>query len=342
MIFRRAGTMAICALLPAMICLTSAAATVHPDWKIFRQRFIEADGRVIDDVQGRISHSEGQGFAMLFAVHHGDRASFDRLWQWTRQHLQVRDDALFAWRWEAKAGVVDKNDASDADLLIAWALLRAGDQWRNADYRAAGLRVAQDIRKLLLRRTAHGLILLPAASGFEKPDGITINLSYWVLPSFVDIARADPAPEWDELVKSGMAILQYARFGRWGLPPNWLKLDSVVAPSEGFPPRFGYDAVRIPIYLLWSHRETDVLLKPYRDFWAHFTGAGFLPSWTSFQDDSVGSYDAGSGVHAVAQWVGNRAGERDVSLPQLDIQQAYYSAALLLLCKMAVAERGAP
>jgi endoglucanase len=334
--------MAICTLLPAMMCLTAAAATVHPDWKIFRQRFVEADGRVVDDAQGKVSHSEGQGFAMLLAVHHDDRATFERLWQWTRKNLQTREDALFAWRWEAKTGVVDRNDASDADMLIAWALLRAGEKWRNTDYAAAGVRIAQDIRKVLLKRTTHGLILLPGASGFEKPDGTTINLSYWVLPAFRDIARADPSPEWDELVKSGMAILQYSRFGRWGLPPDWLRLDRTVAPAEGFPPRFGYDAVRIPIYLLWSRRETDALLKPYRDFWTYFAGAGFLPSWTSFQDDSVGSYDAGTGVHAVASWVDGHANGQVVTLPPLDIQQAYYSAALLMLCKMALAERGVP
>jgi len=57
---------------------------------------------------------------MLFAVHYGDRAAFDLAWQWTQRNLQVRDDALMAWRWDPKGGVTDKNDAADGDILIAW------------------------------------------------------------------------------------------------------------------------------------------------------------------------------------------------------------------------------
>src|SRR5450432_3381739 len=82
----------------ALIGLSACAADT--DWEVFKRDFIEADGRVVDTGQGRISHSEGQGFAMLFAVRYGDRAAFDQAWQWTQRNLQVRDDALMAWRWD--------------------------------------------------------------------------------------------------------------------------------------------------------------------------------------------------------------------------------------------------
>jgi endoglucanase len=85
----------------------------------------------MDTGQGRISHSEGQGFTMLFAVHYGDRAQFDRVWQWTKRNLQVRDDALLAWKWEQGA-VTDRNNASDADILVAWALARGGGEMARA------------------------------------------------------------------------------------------------------------------------------------------------------------------------------------------------------------------
>jgi len=264
------------ALGPLLFVVVSCATTVtiDPDWKTFKQGFVE-DGRVVDTGQGRISHSEGQGFAMLLAVHYGDRAAFDQLWEWTQRNLQVRGDSLLAWRWEPQRGITDKNNASDGDLLVAWALLRAGDKWRCSACTAAGQRVAQDVRKKLLRRTAHGLVLLPGLEGFDKPEGLTVNLSYWVFPALREIGRADPAPEWDELASTGIAMLQYARFGRWGLPPDWLRLDDKVMPADA--QRFGYDAVRIPLYLLWSRKDSVALLKPYREFWSHFAGAGFLP-----------------------------------------------------------------
>ncbi len=325
----------------AAMCLALNACAADADWETFKQGFLEADGRIVDTGQGRISHSEGQGFAMLFAVHYADRAAFDRLWLWTRQNLQVRDDALLAWKWQPQGGVTDRNNAADGDIFVAWALLRAAEKWRQPEYAAAGTRIAADIRRKSLRRVAHGLVLVPGLEGFDKPEGLTINLSYWVFPALRELARADPAPEWDELSRTGVAILGYSYFGRWRLPPDWLRLGERVLPGGPPPERFGFDAVRIPLYLLWSRKETDALIKPYRDFWGHFEGARALPVWTNLKDDSVDTHGAGQGVRAIAQMVAEYPALRADRLPALDREQPYYSAVLLLLCKIALRERGA-
>ena len=323
-----------------LLLLTQAAAANELDWTNFKQRFMESDGRVADRSKDNISHSEGQGYAMLLAVHNDDSAAFSRLWQWTQQHLQVRDDNLLAWRWQPQLGITDKNNASDGDLLVAWSLLRAYEKWHTSAYLKASRKIARDIRGKLLRKTAQGLILLPGIEGFDKPEGITINLSYWVFPALRELGRADPAPEWDELTRTGKTILQYARFGRWGLPPDWLLLGDKVKPANGHAERFGYDAVRIPLYLLWGHQESETLLKPYRDFWGYFAAGRFMPAWTNFNDDSVDSYGASAGIHAIAVWVTGFPDPSPVRSASIDDQQGYYSTMLLLLSKMAVDERG--
>ncbi|HYD63494.1 MAG TPA: glycosyl hydrolase family 8 [Noviherbaspirillum sp.] len=323
-------------LLFAALLLSIPAHAADSDWHVFRKVFIDAEGRVVDSGQDGISHSEGQGFAMLFATHYGDRPAFDSLWRWTQRHLQVREDKLFAWRWHPGQGVTDRNNAADADLLIAWSLLRAGEKWGVPAYLEEAGAIARDIRARLLRRTTHGLILLPGTEGFDSADGAKVNPSYWVFPALRELHRADPSGEWPELAGSGIALLQYARFGRWGLPPDWLQLAEKVVPASGFPERFGYDAVRIPLYLLWSRQESQALLQPYRAFWSYFAGARFLPAWTNLRDDSVDSHDALPGIKGIAQWLA----EGDaVRLPAVDPSHHYYSAALLLLCKMAIAER---
>ena len=336
-ISRVAGRVIAVTLLPLSL-LAHTVAAAELDWTNFKQRFMQPEGRVADHAQGDISHSEGQGFAMLLAVHYGDSAAFDHLWQWTQQHLQVRGDSLLAWRWQPQNGITDKNNASDGDLLVAWSLLRAYEKWHTPDYLKASQMIAQDIRGKLLKKTSHGLILLPGVEGFDNPGGITINLSYWVFPALRDIVRADPSPDWDELAKSGIAILQYAKFGRWGLPPDWLLLDDKVKPAGGFPERFSYDAVRIPLYLIWGNRESEALLKPSRDSWRYFSASRFLPAWTNFNDDSVDSYDASAGIHAIASWV---TGFPDYPPVQAntDEQQGYYSTVLFLVGKMAAEER---
>ena len=134
----------------------------------------------------------------------------------------------------------------------------------------------------------------------------------------------------------GVLVLRALR-----LPPDWLKLGELVTPGGPPPERFGFDAVRIPIYLLWSRKETDALMKPYRDFWGHFEGGRALPAFTNLKDDSVDTRGADAGIRAIAQVVADHPRASAERLPALDKGQPYYSAVLLLLCKVALRERGA-
>ena len=339
---RRALVRLVALVVPALAAIAGgvSACASGNDWETFKQAFIEPDGRVVDTGQNRISHSEGQGYALVFAVHYDDRPAFERVWEWTRRNLQVRDDALLAWKWEPQRGVTDRNNAADGDLLVAWALVRAAERWRVPEYAAAGKRLAQEVRTRLVKKVAHGTVLVPGMEGFDKPEGLTVNLSYWVFPAFRDLARADPAPEWEALAQTGITLLGYSYFGRWRLPPDWLRLGERVSPGGPPPERFGYDAVRIPIYLLWGRRETEALMRPYRDFWGHFEGTRSLPAWTNLKDDSVDSHGADAGVRAVAQVAREYPQARAERLPALDRGQPYYSAVLLMLSKVALRERG--
>ena len=73
---------------------------------------------------------EGQAYAMLLSVAADDRSRFDRVWGWTRAHLQ-RSDGLLSWRW-ADGHVVQDEPAADADLDAARALALAADRVRRA------------------------------------------------------------------------------------------------------------------------------------------------------------------------------------------------------------------
>jgi len=120
-------------------------------WPSYKAAFMSPDGRIIDTGNHHVSHSEGQGYGMLFAVNADDQANFAKIWQWTREHLQVRDDALLAWRYQPGSGVTDINNASDGDILVAWALLQAGERWQKSHYIDASQQILQDIRHKLIR-----------------------------------------------------------------------------------------------------------------------------------------------------------------------------------------------
>ena len=232
-----------------------ACAAPAADWPGFRRRFLQADGRVVDIGNGGISHSEGQGTGLLLAAAAGDRESFARIWSWTAVTLRRTQDELFAWRYEPQRGVSDHNNATDGDLLIAWALLRAGRAWREPAYVAAAKATAAAVRKRLIVEHAGGQLLLPGLQGFQAQDGsVVVNPSYLVLPAFAAFARAGFDGDGAAFAARSARFLREVRFGPYDLPIDWVRVDPVGAiwAEAARPPRFGFDAVCAPLYLMWA------------------------------------------------------------------------------------------
>jgi len=91
--------------------------------RAFLSAYVQPDGRVTRPDQGGDTVSEGQAYGLLLAEVAGDNGAFSRIWQWTRDHLQL-PNGLFAYRADPAGRVLSRQPASDADLLMAWALLR--------------------------------------------------------------------------------------------------------------------------------------------------------------------------------------------------------------------------
>ncbi|SFM78323.1 glycosyl hydrolase family 8 [Methylobacterium pseudosasicola] len=250
-------------------------------WRSYKSRFVTDQGRVVDTANGRISHSEGQGYGMLFAVAAGDRDAFQRIWGWTRANLMVRNDALLAWRWEPdkRPGVADTNDATDGDILVAWALAEAADAWSDEGYRLAGRRIAVDVAKgTVLFKAEGGPLLLPGMAGFsaeDRVDGPVVNLSYWVFPAFTKLAALAPEFDWARLNAAGLDLVLRARFGEAKLPTEWIAMrGGTPKPAEGFPATFSYNAVRVPLYLAMAGHADRRAYEPFARLWAEPDPAG--------------------------------------------------------------------
>lgn len=318
-----------------MLTLTAPlTAFGQADWTQFKSAFI-VNGRVIDKGQNEISHTEGQGMALLLAVHNNDPETFSQVWNWTQRNLQVRDDKLLAWSWSPKAGVNDMNNASDGDLFIAWALSRAYTKWNQPSYLFAAIQLSQSIRAKLLRKTAKGTVLLPGAMGFEKPEYLKLNLSYWVFPAINELSILDPASEWEELRVSGLKLIEEAKYGKWQLPPDWIKLEGEkISPVDG--DQFGYDAVRIPLYLIWGKQATTASIQPFQNFWGSFTGKPLLPAWVNVNTGEMATYNASAGFQSIAAMTIAYPNVDSTQLPSFNPSQGYYSSMLSLFTKMAL------
>lgn len=306
-------------------------------WRDYRRRFVQPEGRVTDTGNKGISHSEGQGYGMVMAVAADDRATFDALWGWTRRTLMIRDDGLVAWRWVPGEGVTDRNNASDGDILIAWALLCGAEAWRVEEYRTAAVAILQALAAAVVVEQAGLTVLLPGRDGFRRGDGVVVNPSYWVFPALRAFAALPGGEVWRRVADAGLVLLAKARFGALQLPPDWALLDAGggVAPAEDFRKQYGYDAVRVPLYLAWDGYADPYYFRPYAALVAR-SGGGPVPATVSLPGGVTAQVPASVGMMAVYRLACRMAAAGNtVTVPPLGADEDYYSTTLFHLAALA-------
>jgi endo-1,4-beta-D-glucanase Y len=322
---------------------TSPRSTAFADgWRSFKSRFLADDGRIVDNGNGGVSHSEGQGWGMLFAVTAQDRAAFDLILDWTSRSLRRPQDALYTWRFVPTDRTPrDLNNAVDGDMFIATALARAGRSWGLPDCLQAASAIGRDILRLLVQQAGSFTALLPGVDGFENADAIIVNPSYYAFPMLTELEKLVPSPKWSHLQQDGRKLLEQGRFGRWGLPPDWLRIgkkDSTLAPAAGWPPRFSYDAVRCPLWWCWQKLPVGPAVRSVDQFWST-SSPGSVPAWVDLQTDDVAPYPASVGIQAIIRLVRATVSQTDTMIyPSVADSDRYYDAALILLAHLAEQE----
>ncbi|MBI3794153.1 MAG: hypothetical protein HY280_05440 [Nitrospinae bacterium] len=300
----------------AVIAGGLAFAQENPLWGKYKSAFIADNGRVEDFGQNRISHSEGQGYGMLLAVANNDRPVFDKIWMWTRDNMGARKDGLFAWQWGNREngdwGPIDFNNATDGDVLISFALLKAHKKWGAEEYKTAALPVIKAVRtKLAVKRWGY-TFLLPGYSGFGKDGGTMLNPSYFLFSAYRLFAMFEDKDFWEAVNRDSMKILYKCHFGRFGLPADWIIFsDGNVSPRDGWGGRYGFDAVRI-FYLLSVENDQsfkDALGKMLD----YYEKAGYIPEWADFKYDSVSLSPASAGFYSLYATAANKIGKTELA-----------------------------
>jgi endoglucanase len=300
----KAGCIAAMAALSLAVCspsfagdkpLAGALAKDLSLWQAYASQFVSADGRVIDNVNGNISHTESQGYGMLLAVAANDKAAFERIWSFTQSTMYIRDDGLGAWKFEPNAvdvasndeaalaktpagQITDLNNATDGDILIAWALAEAGAAGFGDNYSARAKELSQSLRSTVYDAGSFGLQMMPGKVGFsaeERGGQPVVNLSYWVFPAFDRLAALAPQPMWPALSKSGLAHIQASQQFASALPSDWLALDiekGSLSSAAGFDDAFSYNSIRIPLYLAMTGPKSRRILRASFGEWFALEG----------------------------------------------------------------------
>ena len=217
-----------CVLAAVMLAaLPLRAACTWPAWEQFKKDYISEGGRVIDPSDTRkITTSEGQSYALFFALAANDRKAFDLLLTWTRDNLASGDlnAHLPAWLWGQKDkdawAVIDTNSASDADVWIDWSLLEAGRLWKDRDYTRTGKALLKRIvSEEVVNVPGLGAMLLPGKVGFADENAWRFNPSY--LPPQLAAYFTRFGSPWTQLRETNLRLLLES--APKGFSPDWVQ-----------------------------------------------------------------------------------------------------------------------
>ena len=211
-------------------------------WSAYQARFIDGQGRVIDHTAGDRTTSEGQAYALFFALADNDRPTFDRLTAWTQANLAQSDlkAHLPSWLWgkdpSGEWKSLDVNSASDADVWMAYTFVEAGRLWQAPKYTEIGrAMMAQIAAKEVTDLPGFGPMLLPGPAGFKSEHSWTLNPSYMPLFLFERLGTIDPNGPWRGVAVGIPKLLEQSN--RHGFAMDWVEY----VPGDGFYPSTGLD-----------------------------------------------------------------------------------------------------
>lgn len=150
-----------------LLALSTQAVSANA-WDDYKARYLSDEGSVIDTGNNNMTHSEGQSYGLMFAVAYNDRESFDKILNWSYANLYDKKTGLFFWAYKRDGGdpVADKNNATDGDLMIANALFKAADKWKNKDYAKKAESLCMHMMALTITKYGSYNVIIPAVNGF--------------------------------------------------------------------------------------------------------------------------------------------------------------------------------
>jgi endoglucanase len=310
--------------------VTAQTCSPWQPWQTFKKHFISDEGRVIDlGSKQQISTSEGQSYALFFALVANDQATFDRVLNWTEVHLAEGDlsTRLPAWQWgvdkDNNGQILDSNPAADSDLWTAYSLSQAALLWDERRYAVLAAVLAQ---RIMREETAYidgiGLSLLPGPSGFEFNNRrFKLNPSYSPLFIYQQFSELYPHSPWQQLLQGSAELL--LKTSQQGVSPDWVMYDT----NSGFyfdkktSDLGSYNAIRVYLWAAMMAKNAPYrkqLIEQFLPFINTVNELGYVPLNSYAQSGKVDSKKGPAGFNAALLPLLMTQGENET---QMAIQQ---------------------
>ncbi len=316
-------------------------ASLNASWDEYKTHFIAQDGRVIDRINNNITHSEGVGYAMYFAIKNNDMDCFKKIHIWYKHNLTKNKFGLISWKWGEDDNnswhLLDKNNATDGDLWIAYDNLLAYELTHKKTYKKEAIQLIDKIKHHLILKHHNKTYLLPAKFGFEDNNSFEINLSYYSFFIFDKFLKYDKDDVWKQLKKDGIELLYKARFTPLHLNADWIKVDKKddkISLSKNH--LFGFDAIRIPYNILKSNiKEKKKLLLPYKNYINSMKQAKVIFGISDLKDGRISIYNYSYAHLSIYNMLDNyfyntKSFTKDIKKLQRNNKDDYYAYSIYL------------
>lgn len=177
------------------------------------------------------------------------------IWSWTAAHL-ARSDHLFAWHASGNGQIEDPQSATDADVLIAYALLRYTGPGQAALHRA-GRSVAEAVLAKESVTLPDGAPLPLAGPWAKSTTPPTANPSYLMPGVFDALGRLTGDGRWKDAAGAAVALIAQLTGAGARLPPDWAALSgtqlvAIAAPGGSPGIQYSLNAARVPLWFATS------------------------------------------------------------------------------------------
>ncbi|CAM3824711.1 glycosyl hydrolase family 8 [Mucilaginibacter galii] len=220
----------------------------------------------VSDLKNHDARTEGLSYGMMVAVQLNKKDVFDRIWRWSKKHLQHQTgprEAYFAWSINTET--LKRNSegsASDGELYYVTDLLFAANRWGNntgINYYAEARRILDAMWKKdgtgnifnLINTQAKQISFVPEGDGYKWTDP-----SYH-LPAFYEVwamyAKDGHEQFYRDCADTSRAFLNKACNPVTGLNYDYTEFSGKPHSTRWAPAAFRYDSWRVPMNIAMDY-----------------------------------------------------------------------------------------
>jgi oligosaccharide reducing-end xylanase len=228
----------------------------------------------VSDIKNKDVRSEGVSYGMMVAVQLDKKDVFDRIWRWSKAHMQHQEGprrGYFGWSYDpVEMKLNSRGSASDGEFYFITSLLFASNLWGDdtgIDYYAEARNILDAMWEKDGTDNVHNIINTEHKQISFVPEGDGYNWTdpSYHLPAFYEIwaeyAKDGHEQFYRDCADTSRVFLHRACHPVTGLNSDYTEFSGEPHPTRWMPEGFRYDSWRVPMNIamdyLWYGKDKE-------------------------------------------------------------------------------------